>query len=188
MECCLAGVLHQAGRLLPGRLGACDRMSVGASRMKGRNAAVLCALHENLRHRLPCLFQAGSGRKLKHFGVIERVFHPDGLAGVRGRGRVRLGDGLGSLIGGRRHDFWNRRYGCRCLYGHWRGAVIAVMSYVCYRNGRHGHDADDSCHAQRQLPKGLAQKSCTDIRNARLGSSPLYRHRRFARGRRRRCR
>ncbi len=187
MECCLSGVLHQADRLLRGRFGVCDWMPVGACGMKGWNAAVVCTLHESLRDQLPCFFQSGSGGKLKHFGVIEGVFHTNGLTRVRRRGRVGLGHGL---RGGGRVD------GCRCAHRGryscdgrpWHRRAISVMGDTGYRDGGHGYQSDDTRRAQWKLRKGLAEKCCADIRNTLPGRHSLFRgHRRLGRCRSRRC-
>ena len=142
-------------------------MSLSPRRVEGWNSAVVRSLHEGLRHRLACLFQAGSGGKLEDFRMIERVFDTDrlGLGGSRRSGRVGRRFGLGS--GGLRlRSGWNRRHLCQ----HGCVVVRVVMCNACYRDGSHGGDADYSQRMQRKTPEGLTDHCGADIRSVTFSS------------------
>lgn len=104
--------------------GSGYRMSVSPRRAQGWNAALVRSLHENVSDRLSRLFQAGPGRKLEDFRMIERIFDTDRFGFGRALRGSRIGcrDGLGSVglrhrwgwLCGRRGRRRRGRSGSRC--------------------------------------------------------------------------
>ena len=130
--------------------GSGHRMSISPCRAQGWNATLVRTLHENVSDRLSCLFQAGAGRKLEDFRMIERIFDTDRF----GRGRVLSGslvgrrEGFGS-VGLRRRWGWLFGSCGRWRGGHGRGGLrCGVLGVMCNAGECDGRGRD-SCEYSR---------------------------------------
>lgn len=111
--------------------GSGYRMSVSPCRAQVWNATLVRTLHENVSDRLSCLFQAGAGRKLEDFRMIEWIFDTERFGRALSGSLVGRREGLGSV--GLRHR-WGRLCG-RCgrrRRGYGRsGSHCRVLGVMC---------------------------------------------------------